>query len=233
MQIPEPRIPRRIKTLANLRSSPSGSHSPSDLRTWDLQYSDLNTQTSLGVGSRANLGQKSPKVKLLEQEFHSFLNSEWKSSWLWARSPVGMRRERRAVNKPGHNVLRNRGENSGLQWLQQYSIQNSLNVLVQLFLTYQSRIQLKKLWSSGRNEMVIRFLPLNAPATCQKQKGNWHLVLPAPSESSSCGLNSCNVRPFNPPLYHPGKERWIETDENKGKNKTKYILTVRSWTYVG
>lgn len=57
MQIPEPRIPRRIKTPACLMSSPGGSHSHSDLRTSDLQYSNPNTQRSLEMGGAGAVRQ--------------------------------------------------------------------------------------------------------------------------------------------------------------------------------
>lgn len=60
--------------------------------------------------------------------------------------------------------------------------------------------------------------------------------MPAPSEFYNCGLNSRNI---NPLILHctiqEKKDGQTEIDiiENNGKNKTKYILTVGSSTYVG
>lgn len=111
MQIPEPRIPRRIKTPECFISPPGGSHSHSDLRTPDLQYSNPHTQRSLKMGGGWGRSRpKKPKGKTQKQEFHSFLNNEWKSAWLWARSPAGVRRQRPAVNTSGDNVLRTRAK---------------------------------------------------------------------------------------------------------------------------
>lgn len=63
----------------------------------------------------------------------------------------------------------------------------------------------------------------------------WHLVWPAPSEFYNCGLNSCNVNHLIPHCTIQEKRDGltkIPIIENKGKNNTKYILTVRSSTYV-